>query len=406
MNRKLFFLATIAFFNIFHPVYSDTNHDDEIALVEIPEDFAISRIQMSQNESETFALQDAYLQAYIQGSLDSRYPDAHVKVRVENGTVKLSGLPQDNKKAHEITDYARSFCAGSSMVPENTDIIAQEAQAPTKEIRTAKYEERPSNGVWFPQSTVLFPTEIANPHQVMFSGGIRFRDEITGQTSTPVVFGDQFPIYRWSNIWKWHGDLQVEAEGAVFAVFNQDYESSPLVNADYYIGIPLTYAVGKWAHRLRLYHISSHLGDEEIIRVRPELRHERKNKSFEALDLFTDYQFTKNLRFYGGVGAVVHSDSEMHMKPLYVEYGMEARIWRHDFEQLFGQPFIAFHVENWQDNDYKFDFTAALGYEWGKIFGLGRKMRVWVAYHDGFSQEGQFSRKRADYLEFRLGWGF
>ncbi len=404
MTKKFFFLATISFFSAIGFAYTEKNHDDEIALVEIPEDFAVARIRMGPSESETFMQQDAYLQAYIQGSLDSRYPDAHVNVRVENGTVKLTQLPKDNKEAQEITEYARKFCAGSSMVPQNTDVLAQE-EVPTKTI-AKKYEERPSQGVWFPQSTVLFPTQIANPHQVMFSGGIRFRDEVTGQVSTPVVFGDQFPFYRWTNIWKWHGDLQLEVEGAVFAVFNQDYYSSPLVNADYYVGIPLTYAVGKWAHRVRLYHISSHLGDEEIIKVRPELRHKRKNKSFEALDLFTDYQLTKNIRFYGGIGSVVHSDSEMHMKPLYFEYGMEVRMWRHDFEQLFGQPFLAFHCENWQDNDYKMDFTAALGYEWGKRYGLGRKVRAWVAYHDGFSQEGQFTRKRADYLEFRLGWGF
>jgi hypothetical protein len=94
------------------------------------------------------------------------------------------------------------------------------------------------------------------------------------------------------------------------------------------------------------------------------------------------------------------------MKPLYVEYGFEARGPRTDFKQLFGQPFLAVHMQNWQDVHFAQDMNYALGYEWGKISGIGRKVRAFIEYHQGFSTEGQFSRKRTKYIGVRLAYGF
>jgi hypothetical protein len=248
---------------------------------------------------------------------------------------------------------------------------------------------------------VLFPTEIANPRQPCFSCGLRLHDKVGGSIASDVVIGAQFPMYRWSNVRG--GDLQLELEGAAFAVFNLRKQSYPLINADYYVGIPLSYARGPWAYRLRLYHISSHVGDEYLC----EHKHfHRKNKSFEALDISTAYQFNPYLRAYGTLGSVFLSDREMHMKPFYVEYGFEARGPRRDFNQLYAQPFLAVHMQNWQDLNYALDTTYALGYEWGKIHGIGRRVRAFLEYHQGFSAEGQFSRKRTKYIGVRLTYGF
>jgi hypothetical protein len=211
--------------------------------------------------------------------------------------------------------------------------------------------------------------------------------------------GDDFPIFRFRNVGH-HGDLQIGIEACVWAVFNfknvprgKYNEISELVNADYYVGIPLTYAFDQWSFRGRIYHISSHLGDEFLIN-HPEFLLERKNPS--------------NVRLYGGVGTVFHSSESFKIKPLYVQYGIELRFFgkKFPYHRLYGTPFFAAHFENWQQHHWDIDGTYKLGYEISKLQGIGRKMRLFIDYHHGFSYEGQFFNERTQYGEVGFSWGF
>lgn len=378
----------------------DNSVPSNFVAIEVPEDFSIASGDPDQ-QNGTSRSHDTYLEAYIQGCLDSKFPNSGAVVRVRNGGVLLSNLPKDKDRADRIEAYVKKFVANSLMDDvTGLQVVREHTYKENDTLKRSSY-----HGMWLPQSTILYPSEVANPRQVSFSGGIRLHDSVAGQTSTPVSFGDQFPLYRWSNfdIWSIKGDLQLEIEGAVFAIFNQTQDSSPLINADYYIAIPVSYAYDQWAHRVRLYHISSHLGDEYLKR-----RHhvKRLNKSYEAIDYSAAYDITKQIRLYGTAGVIGHSDSEMHLKPLYAQYGMEVRVGRHEWKQLYGTPYLAMHFENWQDTDWKIDATFALGYELGKLNGMGKKIRVSIEYHNGFCDAGQFSRIRDDYLQFRLSYGF
>ena len=366
--------ATLLLFITSSCLFADDS--SQSAVVEISRDYLPA--QTMKQEGLSF---DAYMVSYLQGLVNKEFPNSHVRIRVQNGLVIVKDLPEDSNQSSKIIAYVRNT------VSKNSN---------EKIVRT---------GMWFPESTILYPTQVANPLQVAFSAGIRLRDRIAGQVCTPVTFGDQFPIYRWNNVELWgaHGDMQLEIEGAVFAICHQSRYSSPTVNAYYYIGLPVSYATGPWAHCLRLYHISSHLGDE-YMESHKKVR--RKNKSFEAIDLFTSYYFTHQIRLYGGVGVIPHSDSDMRIKPLYIQYGLEVRAGRREFKELYGTPYLAMHFENWQDCQYKIDATFAIGYEWGKISGLGRKLRVALEYHSGHSCEGQFSRMRSDYIQARVSFGF
>ena len=48
----------------------------------------------------------------------------------------------------------------------------------------------------------------------------------------------------------------------VFSQFDLSAPSSDLINTDYVVGVPLSWRSGGWSTRVRLYHQSSHLGDE------------------------------------------------------------------------------------------------------------------------------------------------
>ena len=113
-------------------------------------------------------------------------------------------------------------------------------------------------------------------------------------------------------------------------------------------------------------------------------------------------------RIYVGPGVVFHSDKTYPIKPpLYIEWGGEARfLGRKSFyHNLYGTAFFAFYFRNWQVNSWILDGTYMAGYEWSKLQGVGRKMRVFVNYHHGYS-EGQFFKDRTSWTGFGLSWGF
>ena len=382
------FSISIAILCVLAPGLGYASAKGGMKVVEIPEDCGLVTTDpiISQKTCE-----EGYMEAYIQGVIDTKYPSSGVTVTVRNGDALLQGLPQEQTLSNEIVHS----------VQEITQLSVVDSSQNSSKTGSNRAVHNKIEGIWLPQSTVLFPTQIANPRQPCFALSGRFHEKYAGAFGSAFVIGAQFPMYRWTNVRG--GNLQLELEGSVFALFSMSKASFPMINADYYVGIPLSYAKDQWAYRARVYHSSSHVGDEYM----KEHKHlHRKNKSFEAVDFSVDYSFSKHLRVYGIGGYVPFSDPEMHIKPFYVEYGFEARGKRTDFKQLFGQPFLAVHFENWQDVNFALDTTYAIGYEWGKINGIGRKVRLFVEYHQGFCLEGQFSHRRDKFLALCISYGF
>jgi hypothetical protein len=90
--------------------------------------------------------------------------------------------------------------------------------------------------------------------------------------------------------------VQLSLTGGVFAQFDLGAPSYDLINADYAIGVPLTLRRGATSARVRVYHQSSHLGDEFLLRAE---RPDRENLSFEAVELLLS-QDVGALRLYAG----------------------------------------------------------------------------------------------------------
>ncbi len=399
MRGIFFHFATMASLTC----YSLLGAEEEVAL--LIQDEVLTRADNLPIETLAEA-SDSYLEGYIQALIDVHYYEYQVAVIVKEHKVLLANLPHNDLLAKSIIAFVKDLPGVTTV--EVVDLSKEELQ------QHKQYVEQPRvGGVWFPQSTVLFAPLVADPRQPTNSAAVRFGDKVCGDICAAVSLGDDFPIFRWLDVFRWHGDLQIGIEAGIWAVFNykniphrKRHETCELVNTDFLVGIPLTYAADRWSFRLRAYHISSHLGDEYLCNHR-KCKH-RKNPSMEALDFFTSYQFSRHLRGYFGPGVVFHSDPSFKIKPLYVEYGAELRILGTKFiyQRIYGTPFFAVHIENWQQRGWDFDFTAKLGYEISKLQGIGRKMRVYVDYHHGFSYEGQFFNKRTEYGEFGFSWGF
>ncbi len=262
-------------------------------------------------------------------------------------------------------------------------------------------------GVWMPEAPLLFRPFIADPRQLTYSAAWRFDDDLFGNNSGPVSFGDVFTFYRWYNPCGYRGVMQIDLEGGVFAIFQQTEFSSPLVNADYYVAIPISYLIDDWSFRLRLYHISSHIGDEYLL-----FHHgfNRRNISSEYVDFSVAYQPNFDTRLYFVLGDIVRSDPEFPLKHLYFQYGAELYFselgYYSSCNELLGRPFAALNILQREDNDYHLDRTLAVGYEWMKLTGTQRRFRIFCEYHAGFSAEGQFCENRTSYLEFGISYGY
>jgi len=347
---------------------------------------------------------DQYFEGYLQALVDMHFYEYKVVVIVKERNVWLANIPKNALIAKSITSFLKD-------VPGVKRVAVIDGVPPEEMIKREKYVNRPKVcGIWFPQTTVLFPPMIANPRQVIYSIGYRGGDKVAGKQAVEISLGDDFPIFRWLDIFRWHGDLQIGVEAGIWSVFNMDPKpnlggGTALFNTDFYVGIPLVYAVNKWAWRFRVYHISSHLGDEFMVN-HPGFY--RRNPSFEAFDVFLSFQAFNALRLYGGPGYIIHSDHSFPMKHFYVEYGFEGSFLgtKIPYHNLYGTFFYATYWRNWQLNDFNIDGTYLLGYEWSKIQGVGRKIRIFAEYHHGFSPDGQFMNQRDHYWGARLAWGF
>ena len=112
-----------------------------------------------------------------------------------------------------------------------------------------------------------------------------------------VGIGDAFGLGRWNGGRAGDG-VQLSLTAGVFAQFDLATSSYDFLNADYVVGLPLTIRRGGFSTRIRIYHQSSHLGDEYLLREPPD-RQDRENLSFEAVEWLLSADGGP-IRLYGG----------------------------------------------------------------------------------------------------------
>lgn len=356
---------------------------------------------------------DLYLTGYIQALLDMHYYEMQVIASSSNHEVTLFHLPNNQALSNSIVQFIQEVPGVNTVLVGDREILRAKDEY-GKIVHTSSKElakKDSTDWIWAPQATVLFDPFVASPRKICCSAGYRAGDKVISKGTTAVSLGDEWPIVRWQNVGPYYGDVQLGLDAGIWTVFDMKNKKkgdwADLINADYYVGIPLTYAYDQWSYRLRLYHISSHVGDEAIESGRVK-KEERLNPSMEAIDAFASYRVNDYWRLYGGLGYILHSDKSYKLKHLYTEYGAELRladktIWNNKFAL---QPYLGVHVTQLQDNRWQPSVTTVLGYEWSKIQGVGKKLRTYLEYHKGYSLEGQFSRRKTAYVSLNIAYGF
>lgn len=238
-------------------------------------------------------------------------------------------------------------------------------------------------------ATQIFAPLRADPKEPrFFVSALKVDSESRDTTIGAVGFGEHFGIVRRET--RAGLDWQLGLAGAVFAQFDLEAPSSDLINADYVIGLPLTWRRGDCSGRVRVYHQSSHLGDEYLLSAKPQ----RVNLSFEALEALAAYDFG-NLRLYGGGEYLFHRDPDDLGKGL-LHTGLDWRGREVAFRlgDLGGARWVAgLDVKCWQQNDWATQLSAKTGLEFAPLDDAGHGGRHWnglLEFYDGPSPYGQF----------------
>jgi len=188
---------------------------------------------------------------------------------------------------------------------------------------------------------------------------------------------------------------QVGLFAAAFSQFNMSTSSDNLVNTDYQVGFPVTFRDGPFSARVRLYHQSSHLGDELLLN-NPGIT--RENLSFEAVDALGSVH-GERWRVYAGGGYAFRSETDIERGS--AQWGLELR-WPRLLAHthgVFGADFQAFEEQDWAVTT-----SLAAGPEFA-VPNSNQRIRVLALYLRGFIPFGQFfSETRIE--NYGLGFQF
>jgi len=245
----------------------------------------------------------------------------------------------------------------------------------------------------------LFRPLLADPKQSQFFVSINnFESSGVRYTMASVGFGETFGLYRFFGSREGDG-LQLSVEGALFAQFNLDTSSFDLLNADYTIGIPFTYRYGDNSLRFRVYHQSSHLGDELLLSTNHP---ERVNLSYEAIELIYSRDW-RDWRVYGGGEYLIHNDPG-DLKPLSAHWGIEY----HGSKPLLwnGRPIVGVDMKSFEEHNWDIDTSVKAGLEFGHPNPGQRRLRLMASWYKGFDPRGQFYINKVEYYGLEVSLGF
>ncbi len=186
--------------------------------------------------------------------------------------------------------------------------------------------------------------------------------------------------------------FQIDLEGAAHVRLDPE-EEVDVRSVDFRAGVPFTYGWSNQQIKFAYYHISSHLGDEFLL----------KNPSFTRLNYARDvlvlgYSIypAERLRLYGEAGWAFWSDVSGLWE---MQFGIDYAPMRPT--GLRGEPFFAVNGHLRQEVNYGGGLSVQAGWAWRGDGPSGRLFRMGLHYYNGESPQFSFF----DDFEHQIGFG-
>jgi len=272
---------------------------------------------------------------------------------------------------------------------------AQTVDAPL--CGTGVHASEATGSVGFPEDQIFCPL-IADPKEPRsfvsyLHGTFRSLDDPTGEGTSiaSVGIGDTFGLFRVGGPDPGEG-IQLDVMGSIFAQFDLGTQSNDLINADYIVGFPLTFRRHGFSFRAKLYHQSSHLGDEYLLRSDEIVR---ENLSFESIEFLVSQELSV-LRLYAGAEKIFRREPDDLPDSLF-HTGVEVRSGRARKVQLLA----GVDVKTTERHDWSPAVSGRVGLELGRPGPQGhpgRLIMLLFEMYQGPSPYGQFFQDDISYL--------
>jgi hypothetical protein len=331
------------------------------------------------------ATADPYLAGYAGAVLEREFRLDRRAVTVQNGVLTLDGTQlKGADRAAVVTTL--------SNLPGVVRVEVQEAAAATPAVAPGA---APAAVSTLPTGLLptghLFQGLLADPRWPHFSAAYRLYLDNPDLTHVGAVsFGETIPLFRGHGFADSQWEVGIQA--GVFALFQMDEPSKDLVNADYFGSLFGTWRRGPFSALGRVFHQSSHLGDELLLRTRLE----RINLTYESVDLKLSYDLPWGFRVYGGGGFLFNQEPES-LKPWAAQGGVEFRSPR-AFAAGHVRPVAAVDLQTREENKWHLDVSVRGGLQLENVRVLERSLQLLVEYFNGNSPDGQFYKRRVEYL--------
>jgi hypothetical protein len=254
--------------------------------------------------------------------------------------------------------------------------LALQATAPLDAQDGARAEPLPAGH--------LFAPLVADPKQPhFFATWLWVTSPIVSGQVASVGLGEDIVVIRGAQR-RW----EVSVAAGVFSQFNMGTSSNDLINTDFVIGFPFAYRTGPFSARARIYHQSSHLGDEFILTQNPT----RVNLSFEAAELLLARDIG-SFRAYGG-GEYIFRHEPADLKPGLLHAGLD---YRHPQPLARigglgeGRLVAALDIKSTQERNWRVGWSGRVGIEFRPVPATGeRNVSVQLQGYSGPAPYGQF----------------
>jgi hypothetical protein len=328
---------------------------------------------------------DPYLAGYAGAVLEREFKLSRRAVTVRNGVLTVEGAQLAG------ADRARVLAVLSSL-PGVVSVEVREAAAPWPAVSPGA---APAAVSALPTGLLptghLFQPMLADPRWPHFSAAYRYYLGHPDLAHVAAVsFGETIPLIRDHT----SGDSQLEigVQAGVFALFQLDAPSEDLINADYFVALYGAWRRGPVSVLGRVFHQSSHVGDELLLRTRLE----RINLSYESVDLKLAYDLPWGFRVYGG-GGYLFDQEPATVNPWTVQGGLEFRSpWTLAADRI--RPVAAIDLQSRDENQWNLDLSVRAGIQLESVRVLERRLQLLVEYFYGNSPDGQFYKRRVDYI--------
>lgn len=245
-------------------------------------------------------------------------------------------------------------------------------------------------------SGLLFKSYMAGEKESRM--GTALLAEIGGDTFQESVLGGRIGLLRYGTPGAIQPEgWQLDVEGAAF--LRQNWTRDLDVDAvDFRIGVPLTWRQGPLAVKFGYYHISSHVGDEFLVRNPGFVR---RNYVRDALLLGVAYNLTPDWMIYGEVAGSFRTDGGA--KPWEFQFGTE---YSPDIRNGFqGSPFFAINAHLREEFDFGGGLNVLAGWQW-RSSDSDRVLRIGGQFYTGKSLQYAFFNRNEQLIGVGIWYDF